>query len=354
MDSGRPVVRRDLALLLVILVTAGWLRLLGVDWDQGKHLHPDERFLTMVATDIRTPDSIGTYFDTSRSPLNPANVGRPFFVYGTLPLFLVRAVGEVTGQAGYDQIYLVGRVLSALFDLGTVALTFWLGVLLAGPRAGLAGSALVAFCVLSIQQAHFFTVDSAATCMTTLALVMLVRAIRGGGWMSHLLFGIAFGLALSCRANLAILSIPYALALLYLWRAGRVRIASVVSMMAAAAIATFIVFRIFQPYAFVGPGFFGLAFSKDFLESASTIRALVTGAADYPPSVQWIGRVRVLSAGLDLFLWGLGPAWGLLALIGLGWGLTRRRELDGTTVAAGRIVLLWAPLLFLFHASQFA
>ena len=354
MDSGRPMVRRDLVLLLVILMTAGWLRLTGVNWDQGKHLHPDERFLTMVATDVRTPDSIGTYFDTARSPLNPANVGRPFFVYGTLPLFLVRTVAELTGQEGYDEIYLVGRVLSALFDLGTVALTFWLGVLLAGPRAGLAGSALVALCVLSIQQAHFFTVDSAATCMTTLALVMLVRVVRGGRWTAHLLFGVAFGLALSCRANLAILSIPYAVALLYLWYFARLRIASVVSMLAAAAIATVLVFRIFQPYAFAGPGFFGLAFSEDFLKSASTIRDLVSGAADYPPSVQWIGRVPILSAGMNLFLWGLGPAWGLLALVGLGWCLIRGRELDGAQPAAGRIVLLWAPILFVFHAIQFA
>ena len=89
----------------------------------------------MVATDIRWPLSIGEYFDTARSPLNPANVGRPFFVYGTLPLFLVRAIAEATGQTGYGQIHLVGRVLSGLFDLATVALTFWLGLLLAGPRA---------------------------------------------------------------------------------------------------------------------------------------------------------------------------------------------------------------------------
>lgn len=36
-----------LVLLLVLLVAAG-LRLHGLDWDQGRHLHPDERFLSMV------------------------------------------------------------------------------------------------------------------------------------------------------------------------------------------------------------------------------------------------------------------------------------------------------------------
>ena len=85
----------ELVVLVLILLAAGFLRLTGVNWDQGTHLHPDERFLTMVAADIRMADSIAAYFDTARDlPLNPANVGRPFFVYGTLPLFLVRSVAE--------------------------------------------------------------------------------------------------------------------------------------------------------------------------------------------------------------------------------------------------------------------
>lgn len=351
---GRRIAPRDVLILLLVLVAAGWLRLTGVNWDQGKHLHPDERFLTMVAADIHRPHSLAAYFDTTRSPLNPANVGRPFFVYGTLPLFLVRAAAESTGQAGYDQIYLVGRVLSGVFDLGTVALTFWLGLLLAGRRAAIAASALVAFSVISVQQAHFFTVDSAATCFATLALVMLATVVSRGGQTSHVLFGVAFGLALSCRINLALLGLLYALALLHLWYVGRMRVTAVVTAGTAAVISTFIVFRLFQPYAFAGPGFFDLTLAQDFLQSTSTIRDLVTGAVDYPPSVQWIGRVPVLSAGATLFLWGLGPAWGVLAIAGLAWCMRRRQARDGENLAAGRIVLLWAPVLFLFHATQFA
>src|SRR5215203_2259145 len=110
--SDHPERRRHLGvslrtglILLLILLAAGWLRLSGVNWDQGTHLHPDELFLTMVATDIRWPLSIGEYFDTNRSPLNPTNVGRPFFVYGTLPLFVVRSVAEGLGMSGYGEIY---------------------------------------------------------------------------------------------------------------------------------------------------------------------------------------------------------------------------------------------------------
>lgn len=353
LPSARRLVARDLLVLVLILLAAGFLRLNGVNWDQGTHLHPDERFLTMVAADIRMPDSLAGYFDTTRSPLNPANVGRPFFVYGTLPLFVVRALAESVGMSSYGQIYLVGRVLSSVFDLVTVVLTFWLGLLVAGPRAATAAAALVAFCVLSVQQAHFFTVDSAATCLTTLTLVMIATLISRRGLHFHVLFGAAFGLALSCRINLVLLGSVYALALLYLWYAERMRLSAIAAAATAAAVTTLLVFRVFQPYAFAGPGFLGLALSADFLQSTSTIRDLVTGAVDYPPSVQWIGRVPVLSAGANLVLWGLGPAWGVMAIAGTGWCLLRRAH-DKEHVAARRIVLLWSPLLFLFHASQFA
>ena len=351
--SARPLVARDLLVLALIVLAAGFLRLNGVDWDQGTHLHPDERFLTMVAADIHRPDSLAAYFDTARSPLNPANVGRPFFVYGTLPLFVVRSVAESVGLTGYGQIYLVGRVLSSVFDLGTVVLTFCLGLRLAGPRVAIAAAALVAFSALSVQQAHFFTVDSAATCLSTLTLVTIAMLISRRGLHFHILFGAAFGLALSCRINLALLGSVYALALSYLWYSERMRLTAIAAAGAAAALTTLLVFRVFQPYAFAGPGFFDVAFSADFLQSTSTIRDLVTGAVDYPPSVQWIGRVPVLSAGANLVLFGLGPAWGVLAIAGTGWCLLRRAH-DQDHVAAGRIVLLWSPLLFLFHATQFA
>ena len=207
------LVPRHLLALVFILLAAAFLRLTGVNWDQGHPPASRRAFLTMVAADIRMPGSLAAYFDTARSPLNPGNVGRPFFVYGTLPLFVVRSVAESVGMTSYGEIHLVGRVLSSVFDLVTIVLTFWLGLLVAGPRAATAAAALVAFCVLSVQQAHFFTVDSAATCLSTLTLVMIATLISRRGLHFHVLFGAAFGLALSCRINLVLLAAVYALAL---------------------------------------------------------------------------------------------------------------------------------------------
>ena len=354
MSEGR--LRPSLAslLLLCLLAAGAVLRLQGLDWDKGQHLHPDERFLTMVAVDVRAPASVVEYFDTARSPLNPANAGHGFFVYGTFPLFFVKALGSVIGWTGYDRIHLAGRIASALFDLATVFLTFRLGLLLAGTGAGLGAAALMAFSTTSIQGAHFFTVDSFATCFTAASLLALARIALGGGWTSHLFFGIAFGLTLACRANLLLLGLLYPLVLGWLWSSGRAGAGGLLRSGVLAVLATVAVFRVFQPYAFAGPGFFTGAFAPAFLRSLREVGAYTSGTVDFPPAVQWIGRLPVVFPARNLLLWGLGPAWGVAALIAVPWGLMRRPPgVDGARIAATRFVLLWAALLFTFHSPQF-
>lgn len=40
-------------LLIGVLVLGAYFRFIGVNWDDNYHLHPDERFLTMVETAIQ-------------------------------------------------------------------------------------------------------------------------------------------------------------------------------------------------------------------------------------------------------------------------------------------------------------
>ena len=81
-------------LFVLVLVGAAYFRLMGLNWDQSQHLHPDERFLTMVSSSLKPVDGFSEYFDTANSTLNPHNRGYGFYVYGTLPVFIVRHVAE--------------------------------------------------------------------------------------------------------------------------------------------------------------------------------------------------------------------------------------------------------------------
>ena len=61
-------------LLLAALVFGAYFRFVGLDWSQGNPLHPDENFLTQVTTAIQPPATIGDYFNSQTSTLNPYNL----------------------------------------------------------------------------------------------------------------------------------------------------------------------------------------------------------------------------------------------------------------------------------------
>jgi hypothetical protein len=137
-----PVVN---AALVAIVLLGFSLRVYNVNWDDGTHLHPDERHVTSVSASLRVPSSISEYFDTDSSPLNPYTHDAPSFVYGTLPVFLDKVISESLDWASsqpvldkfvpagqvektsYDQTNLVGRGLAAFFSAGTVLLIFLIG-----------------------------------------------------------------------------------------------------------------------------------------------------------------------------------------------------------------------------------
>ena len=106
----------NVALVLIMLVAA-LFRFHNVNWDEGRHLHPDERFLSTVTNDLRWPENFDNYFDPAISTLSPyslPNMG--LYVYGTLPVYIVKWTAIQLDRNNYDQITLVGRSLSALFD----------------------------------------------------------------------------------------------------------------------------------------------------------------------------------------------------------------------------------------------
>src|ERR1051325_32137 len=81
--------------LAVILLVAAVCRVHGLEtWDGDTHQHPDERFLTIVSSSVKVPSSLGDYFNTQRSSINPYVNGQERYAYGQLPLTVARVVAE--------------------------------------------------------------------------------------------------------------------------------------------------------------------------------------------------------------------------------------------------------------------
>ena len=62
--------RSTVAALVAVLAAAAGLRLVGSDWDAGAQLHPDERYMAIVADNVDWPSGVREYFDVGRSPLS--------------------------------------------------------------------------------------------------------------------------------------------------------------------------------------------------------------------------------------------------------------------------------------------
>ena len=99
--ASEPIRYNEILILLGIMLVAGWLRFTGIEWGKNLYLHPDERFQTMVVVATHWPKSIGAYFDSAQSPLNPYNNGFGSYIYGTFPLFAAKLIGTITGNQVY-------------------------------------------------------------------------------------------------------------------------------------------------------------------------------------------------------------------------------------------------------------
>ena len=154
--------------LLCIFALAIFLRFYGIRWDQGNFFHPDERFLSMVANDLKLPGTFSEYLDPEKSTLNPYNSKYTFFVYGTFPVNFVKYIVSVLKADDYYSIGIYGRSISALFDLGTLLLVFlivklWEKFYRLEPSLKFMAAFFYAIAVLPIQLSHFYTVDSFLT-----------------------------------------------------------------------------------------------------------------------------------------------------------------------------------------------
>lgn len=309
--------------IIYLFILAFSLRLYGLNWDQGQHLHPDERFLTMVASDIRLPQNIFDYFNTSKSPLNPYNYSQyQFFVYGTLPLFLTKFIAATLHLDSYDSVYLIGRVLSALFDSFNIILLYYLS-------KRFLPSILYAFTVLPLQLSHFFTVDTFLTFFILLTFTLLVSK-------KFFLAPIAFGLALACKIS-AIYFAPIIVLFFISYFLKTKNLFFILRVTCYVLLITSIVFRIFQPYAFTGL----FKINPQFTANIKTLLDQARPDSYFPPAIQWLNRIPLVFSLKNLIFWGLGLPLTLLFFLNL------KKPLFS------KIALIWIIFLILFQGFQF-
>jgi hypothetical protein len=340
-----------LGVLAVLLLVAFALRTYSLDWDRGHYFHPDERQILMVASGLSWPRDPLLFLSPS-SPLNPH-----FFAYGSLPIYLLRALSSLAGRWGWDwalanNSILLGRLLSALFDTLTVLASYLLGRKVFDRRVGLLGALCVTFTVLHIQLAHFYTVD---TLLTTLILLAVNKAVdvarrgrrRDGAWL-----GVLLGMALATKLSVLPLTAVAVVAwLAFAWPSGTnhprpdlrtlwVRARSGILLTFAMAALCFVAL---QPYALIDAYSFAVGIGQEI--------AMAQGWYDFPYTRQYAGTWPYVYQVRQILLFGMGVPLGLLGLSGLLWLCWRvwrrpRRE--------EAVLLTWPALYALMQGAAYA
>ena len=363
-------------LLIVILASGAYFRFIGTNWDDSQHLHPDERFLTMVESALTPVKSLSQFFDTAHSTMNPHNVGYEFFVYGTLPIFIIRYLAEAVGMTGYDQVNLVGRVASGAVDLMAVLLVFLIAQKLFKRHwLSLMATAFYSTAVLPIQLSHYMAVDTFTNTFALLAFYFAVvimtqepvassaEAESGGwDWLKHgwrgvgpfLWFGVAYGMALASKVSIVPLAVLLPGAAGIAWTRlspvdRRREWLVILRNLVLAGILAVIVFRFGQPYAFKGPGFFGIIPNDKWINNLQALSVQTNGDGDSPPELQWARR-PISFTWDNLTNWGLGLPLGMLATVGylwMGWKIIRGRWREYS------LIWVWTGAYFLWQGLSF-
>lgn len=309
--------------LVFILLIGLFFRLNNLDWDDNHHLHPDERFLTMVSSAMRLPKSFNEYFDQKISPLNPANIGYRFYVYGHFPLILNKYLAVFLKRDNYNDLTILGRYLSAFFDWLVIILIFKIGKILfkdnksknMATQVAILASFFYAIFVLPIQLAHFFAVDAFLNFFMIGSFYFILRFLKGKKAISFILSAFFFSLALGSKIT-AIVILPLLIVFIFFIKR---KLPKKFFLFFLYFLLVYFSLRLFDPYYFENKNFFNPTVSFLFAENIKQLKDLTRKSLDnwYPPMVQWLSKNSLQHSIVNNIVFGMGIIQSIFMIIGI-------------------------------------
>lgn len=314
--------KKSFFLLLCIIFLSLSLRLYNLNWDSSLHLHPDERAIVMYTIPLKIPSSFSEFFST-QSSWNPH-----FFAYGSFPLYLLKISSIIVFplfpvSISYDGITILGRILSSLFDIGTLIILFFLGRKVFGKTIGFLSSFFYGISVLPIQLSHFYAVDTVLTFFILSTIYLLLIFYEKPTLKKALLIGVFFGLSLATKISASVLFISIAISLASdfilivvkqphkpkLWFPHIPKFLKYLFFyIFLITTSTGITYALVMPYTFLDFS----EFQRQTLEQSRMTRDAFT----FPYTLQYVGKIPYWYELKNIFFFGLGPVLSIFAFIG--------------------------------------
>ncbi|MEX1052415.1 MAG: glycosyltransferase family 39 protein [Patescibacteria group bacterium] len=305
----------------IIIILGFLLRILGINWDQGSHLHPDERMLMMVADKIH-------FFEN----LNPE-----FFNYGSLPIYLLKGTGQIldsvfsTSYSFYGEMLYLGRFLSVLADVGVIFLIYKIAIIIfKKEEVALFSAFLYTVAFFPIQNSHFFIVDTFLNFFITLLFYASLLYLHKSSRKRLLFISIALAAAITSKFT-AIIYIP--LILIIVFYKSKKRLTDLFLFTFYLFLFTFT----FMPFAYIN-------YSK-FIVDIKLQLELNSNPYVFPYTLQYVGTIPYWHYLKNIFLWGLGPVISILSILGL-WFLFKSKALHLQRIFSGKNKFILLFLVF--------
>lgn len=345
---------------IAIVFLAFFFRFNNLNWDANFHLHPDERFLTMVGNAMKLPTTANQYFDQKTSLLNPINVGYSFFVYGRFPLILTKYLAVVYKLDNYNDFTILGRQLSAFFDLLIVLLVFKTVWLLEkhyklSSSVKYWASFFYAIAVLPIQLSHFFAVDTFLNFFMFESFYLSLKFYYKKK-LGYLIFSaIFFGLAITSKVT-AVFILPlnlFFILLTYLKRPSQ--ISKYLLFILFYFGVSYLTLRLADPYLFQTNNFFNPTLNTQFVENLKQLKSFEGKEIWYPPAIQWINKQPIIFSLINLAVFGIGIPYFILVIIGIIRIISnqfKRFNFKNLKIEL-LIISIWVLGFFLYQSIQF-
>lgn len=312
--------------ITTVLLLALGLRLFGLQWDQGLHLHPDERMLIMVANRIH-------FFN---------NLDPNFFSYGSLPIYFLKGITQLldfflsANIANYDRMLYLGRSLSVFADMVVVLLIFKISYnLFRSTKIALVSSLFYSISFFPIQNSHFFIADTFLNLFITLLMYFLIRYYHSKKNGSIVIMGIIAASALATKIT-AVIFLPIVALVIILTRKNALPIMKHLLLF----LAVFVLFLfVFMPYAFLS--------SNKFIQDISLQMKMNSNPYVFPYTLQYVGTLPYFYYLKNIFLWGLGPIISMLGMVGVIGVIRGIRAIGG--IREKRLIIFF----LLFYTSYF-
>lgn len=347
----------------LILILALNFRFINLNWDGNHHLHPDERFLTMVMNDCQIPQNLKQYLNPQQSPLNPYNNNYDFFVYGNAPLIFNKFLAVIFNNNTYNELALQGRALSAIVDTAAVILVFLLAELWEkefnwSKKVKYFASFFYAIAVLPIQLSHFFTTDIFLNTFLLASCFFLFKFRQKKNLAQLFYSALFFALALACKIT-ALVLLPLILFILLITAIQNKKILKLFLFIPLYLLISYLFLRLFNPYIFISNSWLNFTIEPKFVANLKMLKSWEEKEAWFPPAVQWINTPAITFALKNLFIYGIGLTVGLLAEFSI-FTIIKHKTIQLFSKKTNRLqallvlgVMVWLISFFIYQSTRF-